>query len=586
MRRIEYLWIMKIKDLFGSRYGGAVLCGFILLMAGNLLWCSMTTFRGMSFISTYTFALTVAMAAALPSLWGKHGWLQGVVWVLLAMLIEANLMYCRTYMTWIPLGSYGLAPNLGDFTASIADSIRKGDIALPATIVAGLAWLRRLGTVTPRQRRRYAAVFGIVVMADCGVAMAYGGMRGHIKSLVQECYYATTPPVVYTPLAPPLVELFDTEQPLSTQEKAQVDAWLAEQARRDKSYPPQPRDHRRNLVVIFCESMESWLLEKNIDSGEEIMPYLNSLLRDSTTLYIPHVRSQVGTGRSIDAQLLMLAGMAPMSRQVWSMTYPRHTYHTLIHAMKNADTSTRASLLTADKPITWNQALVAEAFGIDTILSRDNWEETQLVGNPAKLSDGALMEQIVNRMHDGEIWPEDTPAYIQVVTYSGHNPFVLPDHLKRLDVTDAYPAKMADYMVMNNYVDHSLSIFLEYLKTRRDWPETMVVIVGDHEALGTYREEWLANPTAAAILATSTEVPMIVVNSPVGGRIGQEIGQIDVYSTILDLMGLRDTTPWPGMGQSALCPDKVAISAPDTHTAAVPTVSETIIRHDLLATPR
>lgn len=577
---------MRIKEMFANRYFGAVLCGFMLLMAGNLLWCSMTTFRGMSFISTYTFALTVAMVAALPSLWGRHGWLQGFVWGVLAMLIEANLMYCRTYMTWIPLESYGLAANLGDFTASIADSIRKGDVALPATMVAGLAWLRRLKVVTPAQRRGYAAVFGVIVVADCGLAMAYGGMRGHIKSLVQECYYATTPPVVYTPLAPPLVEIFDTEQPLSPEEKAGVDAWLAEQARRDGAYPRQMRDHRRNLVFVFCESMESWLLEQNTDTGREIMPYLNSLLRDSTTLYLPHVRSQVGTGRSIDAQLLMLTGMAPMSRQVWSMTYPRHTYHSLIHAMKNAEPATRASLLTADKPITWNQALVAEAFGVDTILSRDNWEETELVGNPAKLSDGALMTQIATRMRDGEIWPEGTPAYIQVVTYSGHNPFVLPENLKRLDVSEAYPAKMADYMVMNNYVDHSLSIFLEYLKTRRDWPETMVVIVGDHEALGTYREEWLANPTAAAILASATEVPMIVVNSPVGGRIDQEIGQIDVYSTILDLMGLRDATSWPGMGQSALYPDKVATSAPDTHTAAVPAVSETIIRHDLLATPR
>lgn len=574
---------MKIKDLFVTRYFGAVLCGFILLMAGDVLWCSMTTFRGMSFISTYLFALTAAMVAALPSLWGRHGWLQGIVWVALALLIEANLMYCRTYMTWIPLASYGLAANLGDFTASIADSVRKGDVVLAAILMAGLAWLPALREVTPRQRRGYAAILGVIMVADFGVAAAYGGVKRHIKALSQECYYATTPPVAYTPFVPPLVELFDTEAPLSPEVKAQVDAWLAEQSRRDKAYPPQPRDERRNLVFVFCESMESWLLENDTDSGNEIMPYLNSLLRDSTTLYIPHVKSQVGTGRSIDAQLLMLAGMAPMGKEVWSMTYPRHSYRTIIHAMKNADPQTRASLLTADKPITWNQALVAQAFGMDTILSRDSWAQTQLVGNPAKLSDGALMEQIVSRMRAGDIWPPGTPAYIQVVTYSGHNPFVLPDHLKRLDVSTDYPAKMADYMVMNNYVDHSLSVLLEYLKTRPDWGETMVVIVGDHEALGTYRDEWLANPTAAAILSRATEVPMIVVNSPAGGRIEQEIGQIDVYSTLLDLMGLREATDWPGMGQSALCPGKTATSSPDTHTAAIPAVSEAMIRHDMLS---
>ena len=43
---------------------------------------------------------------------------------------------------------------------------------------------------------------------------------------------------------------------------------------------------RRNLVLIICESLESWPVEARID-GKEITPYLNSLLRDSTTCMLP-----------------------------------------------------------------------------------------------------------------------------------------------------------------------------------------------------------------------------------------------------------------------------------------------------------
>lgn len=388
--------------------------------------------------------------------------------------------------------------------------------------------------------------------------------------------------MAYTLPVATLSEAFSSRPVLDAAEKQRVDSWLAEHRRRDAEYAPPPRSPRRNLVIIFCESMESWLLEQKVDGNKEITPYLNSLLKDSTTLYLPHVRSQAGSGRSIDGQLLMLAGMAPMSKQVWSMTYPRNKYHALPHALKKADPLTRATLLTSDKPITWNQILVAEAFGVDTILSRDSWKETELVGNPAKLSDGALMEQIAQRLRQGEIWPEGSPAYLHVVTYSGHNPFKLPDHLKRIKIDEEMPEKMKDYIMINNYVDHSLSRLIDYLRTRSDWKDTMVVIAGDHEALGTYRSEWLKDKGASRLLSSASEVPMIVLNSPVAGRIDDVIGQIDVYTTILDLMGLRGIADWPGMGQSALDPAKTPLDKPDAHLTELPAVSETIIRFNLL----
>ncbi len=575
----------------------AATAGFIMILSWDVLWGMETTMRGMSFVETYVNAAVLAMLLALPAALGARRWVQLGVWLLVDALLEANLMYCRTYLSWIPLHSYLLAGNLGDFTASIHDSVRVTDIvpaliAIAATIILERRQ-RRAGTqenaASPDDKPRlpyptpmapYLTLLAILAVISAAFAFGRGGMHDHIEKLRGSCYYSTTPPVIYTLPGTLLANTFTGEDVLTPEIEQKVATWMAEQQARDAAYPIADREGRRNLVVIFCESLESWLIGAKADGDKTITPYLNSLVADSTTLYLPHVLSQAGTGRSIDAQLLMLAGMMPMNDAVWSMRYPDHTYPSLAKAIHSRDPEASAMFLTIDKPITWNQSLVAKAFDVDTLLSRDDWQMTEMVGNPAKLSDGAFMSQTVDKLKAG-LWPEGQPAYLQVVTYSGHNPFRLQPELRGIEINGTYPERMRDYMTMANYTDRSLRPMIEYLKSRSDWDSTMVVIVGDHEALGTDRAKWLELPEAAKILSAESEVPMIVLNAPVAGRIDKQIGQVDVYSTIIDLMGLRPYA-WPGLGQSAFDPSFAEPQDADEHRQMAPGISADIIKYDLL----
>lgn len=63
-------------------------------------------------------------------------------------------------------------------------------------------------------------------------------------------------------------------------------------------------------MIIVCESLESWPVEARI-AGKEITPYINSLLADSATLYVPRLLTQVDAGRSIDFQLMLNTGLLP-----------------------------------------------------------------------------------------------------------------------------------------------------------------------------------------------------------------------------------------------------------------------------------
>lgn len=553
----------------------AIAAGFLLIIFWDAIWCSETTFRAMSFAGVYINALLLATVAALPSLLTRKVWPQAAMWLLIACWLEANLMYCRTYLSWIPLDSYLLASNLTDFTASVFDSLRWADLLLLAVPVAGAAWLAKSRREKP-SRKFYAILLAAVAAISAVNSACNGGLASHVEHLSQECYYATTPPVIYTPAGAMIAEAFSADDELTPETAEELSAWMAEQQRRLDAYPEVEHPRRSNLVVIFCESLESWVINAKADGTKPITPYLNSLAADSTTLFAPHVASQVGNGRSIDAQLLMLAGMYPPPRCVWSMKYPLNRYHSLPEAMKKADPATRTYMLTPDKPITWNQSLAAKALSIDTLISRESWRNTEMVGKPAKLSDGAFLSQSVEKLRSGEIWPEGEPAFTMFITYSGHNPFKLPDNLKQIDIKGAYPDRMTDYMTMANYTDRSLATLIEYLRSRSDWEETMVVIVGDHEGLGTYRKEWLANPLAAEILSAESEVPLLILNSPVAGRFDKVIGEVDVYNTVVDLMNLRDAA-WPGMGESLLNPAKTYITSDDPHLKAAPEMSRALI---------
>jgi len=518
----------------------------------------------MSNLALYVNAALASLLLTVPYLLFRKIWLQGIALLLLDALLEANLMYSRTYFTAIPLDSYFLASNLKDFTASVWDSIRWYDSLLLIITISTLYIASRNGkNGLHRLRCRGICLYALILIAlGCAswiLSLTGGGYRTQISEMEESCYYSTCVTPVYTVFGNLIYQGLSTDSStLTAEDVAEIEGWISEKERiRPYTALPDSIPGRKNLVIILCESLESWVIQRDID-GKPITPYLNSLIADSATLYAPNVLTQVASGRSIDCQLLLNAGMLPMMQSVYSMKYPHSTYKTLAKAMKERDNA-HTYILTCDKPIVWNQEVIGKAFGVDTLLHRSSWKNDELVGNPAKLSDGSFLRQSVEKLKNGEIWKEDEPAFIQWVTYSGHNPFVLPDKLKdpEFSVPQTWQEKAANYVTMAHYTDESLKPLIEYLKSRSDYDSTLIVITGDHEGLAANRSELLKDERMEGIIDGNQFTPLIILNSPVTGRYDDVMGQIDMYPTLLHLMGLDDYE-WKGMGQSIFEPGKPA----------------------------
>ena len=530
---------------------------FFKFILFDIIWCLQTTFTPFSSAALYYNTILVTLVLTLPYVLLRQRWLQIVMMLVLDGLLISNLMYSRTYNSVIPLESYLLAGNLSDFMASVVDSMRWIDLLFPiSTLIAGF-WVRRYAPEARLAWRRVVHYMAIIIAvgAICGLLLVpKGGFSKTIDDMQSANYYSCVTPE-YTFFGSLLYDAMHTDAPCTPQIQEEVKTWFALQP----NYVPlsDSISERKNLVVVLCESLESWVIGLRME-GKEITPNLNRAIADTQTLYAPNTLTQVKGGRSIDCQLLLNAGLLPLRSGCYAMKYTGNNYHTLTKAMASTYNS-RSYLLTVDKPITWNQAQVAKAFGIDTLLSKDSWQLDEKVGSRKKLGDVSFMRQAVEKMKTGEIWKRGEHVYLQFVTYSGHNPFILPDNLKRIHFKGNYPQKMLDYMTMANYTDYAVGILLQYLKSRPDWHETMVVIVGDHEGLAADRADIRRSAEGRRVVSASQFTPFIVLNSPVTMRYDGILGQVDMYPTILNLMHL-DNYYWRGMGQSILDKRKVAVA--------------------------
>lgn len=596
MKKI-FKWIFP-ESLWKKSFTVSLLCILSLFLTFDILWCLQTTFRPMSWATTYLFAICASFALCVPTVFlPQRKWLQLLVQVAVYVALEANLMYFRTYFCAIPGASYLLVGNMVEFKDSILDSFRITDIFLILPIVAYCFSMCKV-KAKDISGKAYAVTV-VVIVAICYLLplICFGGVEKDIKNMSSRSHTLNCPVVSYTIFPNIYFDIKKSTKKLTAEEFADVKTFIAEHDKdySSASYIPglRKRDVKiDNIVFLILESFESWPLTEKLN-GVSICPRLNEVLQDSTVLYASNVVSQVRAGRSIDAQLLSLTGLHPLSDDVF--TKLDNTYFSLLQTLKHSDNHYYTYMLTGDPINTWNISHLVKMFEVDSILSRPSWNiKEQIRDYNYHLSDYDLIDQVIAKMHNREIWTQSGNKYMQIATYSSHMPFTLRKEFRKADFGDKHIEKLRDYCYSLNYTDNAIGMFLDYMKSEPDYDNTMIVIMGDHEGLADYREK--LHEDCPELVSKRKCVPFIVINSPFAGRITEVMGQVDVYSTLMDLLGMADYK-WKGVGFSAIRTNhpKAAVgSAGDivsngevSDTTALmlrkaQDISETIIKYNLL----
>lgn len=529
----------------------------------DIIWALSTTWSGFQFPIGWLTKLALATLLVLPVVLIRRKWYLCTIALITDIFLIANLMYFRTYYTVIPMSSYALAGNLADFQASVWESLRWSDLLFPV-VTALMMWMLRhadLRVALRRLSRRIKTALTCCVVVPLAVVTIHSLCKGGYKAAYEDLMYdySSCGAAYYTIPGTWVYELVAATPELTPQLRAEIDTWLSQQPEAVDCDTIQPR---ANVIIILCESFESWVLQTEVDDIE-ITPNLNRYLAESNVLYAPHVLSQVKGARSIDAQLILHTGLLPVSYGAYSSRFPHHTYMSLDKAFKEryGDTALTMSM-TVDKRIVWNAGIVAQDFGYDILLDKPQFELDIKSGPRGRLADHSFFRQAADKLETEEYWQTDGHTLVQLVTYSGHTPFVIPDELRQVEFDTRYPDRLRNYMTVANYTDRAIGELIDRLRANPKFDDTMIVITGDHEGIGVDRDKMVRDPEVATFLSDQQFVPLIVLNSPVEGRYDDVMGQIDIYPTLLDLMGLSDYD-WRGVGQSILDPQRppYAVSA-------------------------
>lgn len=565
-----------LNNVFHWDFGTATfaIAFFLTLMVFNVVWCSWTTFTPFSHFPLYISTILLTMLLTLPYVLFHRKWIEIVLLVLLDCLLLANVMYSRTYFAAIPLSSYSNASNLNDFMPSVWASLKWIDLVFPIITIVTAIIVYRNKSEKQTSRLGFLALTAIPVIITLINFPSLNKFKEHYRTYYNNAYAYQSTPVMYSVAGSLLYDALVANEKLSPEQERETMDFL-------HSLPGVPAlsdsvNAPKSLVIVLCESLESWVIGMDYN-GAEVTPNLTRWSREATSFYDPHVLSQARDGRSIDGQLLTLTGILPLTSGTYATQFPDNTYPSIIWAMKQLKGS-RATLMTGDKEYTWNQGRIARRMGQDSIVSFKDFRVEESYTGRRHIGDRALMNQVVEKLKKGDIMPVGSSSFLQIVTYSGHGPFRLPDKEKKIPMLEGTPQIMYDYLNTAHYTDEALGLLVDYLSSRPDWKNTMVVITGDHEGLATWRDEVIKNPIGSKYVSSNRYVPLLILNSPIPGDSDKEIGQVDIYTTLLHLMGLGNYS-WYGVGKSAL--DSRVDTAANTNLNAQ-IVSDRILRYNLL----
>lgn len=524
---------------------------FLKFIVFDLIWASSTTFSSFSFLQSYLNKAGVALLLSFPVLIAQRKTVYLITHFLLDLFLIANLMYFRTYYTAIPPESYMLAGNLSDFTASVWSSLSWADLYFPLSTLTGWYISAKTNGLKPytdkyRERISYFLSLSTVFLVAILFYINEGGILAENEKLQNANYYTVRTPV-FTVFGSLYCDYFREETVLTPGIQSDIDEWFALEAGDEGILDIE---HRKNCIVILAESFESWVLEREVE-GKEITPCLNALMKEDNTVYAPHVLTQVKGGRSIDAQLMLNTGLLPIENGAYSIKYPQTTYPSLVKAFREKYGKVKSYVMTVDKDITWNQRTVAENFGYDSLIWKKDFVHDEKIGSRKKLGDYSFLSQCAKKMSSEALWPPDVPVFVQCVTYSGHAPFKLHDKYRQISFSDSIPQPMNDYITMANYTDRAIGNFIRKLRANGKFDDTMIIITGDHEGLASDRKRLVNTSAGKGVVSPERYTPFIVLNAPLQLRYEKVIGQIDLYPTIMDLLGLN-AYEWKGLGHSIL----------------------------------
>lgn len=284
---------------------------------------------------------------------------------------------------------------------------------------------------------------------------------------------------------------------------------------------------KSRLYIILFESLEDWSI-----SGYTTPNIMNFINTHENIYWCKNIKRQTRGGTSGDGQMIINTGVLPIDKGATCFRFPGNTYPSLSELYKSS------CLITPSDLGCWNQKRMSDAYGIN-----QNFVIKGNDGDSFNLLDSIYSEY----------------DYVMVLTMASHTPFKAYDYSSTISFNSNMPEIMKDYLRCVHYTDSCMADFLSSIDTDNILANSTIVITGDHtifdqesrtefnDYCSIYGEQYSVYQNSCPLIIYSPYISKKQITN-------EQSYQMDIFPTVMNLVGCDSVYYWRGFGKDLLNP--------------------------------
>lgn len=302
----------------------------------------------------------------------------------------------------------------------------------------------------------------------------------------------------------------------------------------------------KNVIVLQLESVQDFVTNKKIN-GKEITPNLNKFLKENIRFDNMHATSYTTTA---DSEHSVITSLYPLENGEAFAKYYGNTYDSLFQIFKDKNYYTMYAH--GNYAYFWNRENVTSKLPIDEKTFLEDFQDTsELIRT--YLSDELLYKQTVD-LFEKAVQEHDEPVLYNIVAASSHKPFELAgikDKYKKvnIDIGNLEGTELGAYLEAVNYADYAFGIFIDLLKEKGLYDDTVIVVFGDHYGMQMYDEDLIEflgyNKNDYNDAVMQCEFTNVMAGMRIPGinpmTVEEPVSKNDIKPTLSQICGLKDT---------------------------------------------
>ena len=305
----------------------------------------------------------------------------------------------------------------------------------------------------------------------------------------------------------------------------------------------------KNVIVISLESLQSFVLNYKVD-GQEVTPFLNSLIEDKNTFYGENFFHQTGQGKTSDAEFMMDNSLYGLSQGAVFVNKAQNTLQATPAILKSQGYTSAA--FHGNYKTFWNRNEMYKTIGYDYFFDAEYYNMTEEDTINYGLKDIPFFEESMPLLEG-----LSEPFYTKFLTLSNHHPFILDEGDTEFPLANTGDSVVDGYFQTANYLDQSIKLFFDELKESGLYENTMIVMYGDHYGISENHNKAMAkvlgvDEVTPFMNSQLQRVPLFIhIPGVEGNVIDKYSGDVDVVPTVLHLLGV-DTKDYLQVGSDML----------------------------------